>query len=41
MDCVTIEIVRKPDQQWGMQVSGDGPCYVEHVQVWYFYKDKC
>ncbi|XP_077974257.1 uncharacterized protein LOC120347669 isoform X2 [Styela clava] len=32
MDCITLEVMRKNDESWGLQISGESPCYIESVQ---------
>ena len=32
IDTVTVDLVRRPDEGWGLKIIGSGPCYVEKVK---------
>uniref|UniRef100_H2ZCB1 PDZ domain-containing protein n=1 Tax=Ciona savignyi TaxID=51511 RepID=H2ZCB1_CIOSA len=32
MDCITVDVVRQTNEPWGMQVTGESPCYIARVK---------
>ncbi|CAK8686340.1 unnamed protein product [Clavelina lepadiformis] len=33
MDCITVEVLRKPNEPWGIQLSGEAPCKIDDVKI--------
>uniref|UniRef100_F6SAC8 PDZ domain-containing protein n=2 Tax=Ciona intestinalis TaxID=7719 RepID=F6SAC8_CIOIN len=32
MDCITVDVVRQKNEPWGVQVTGESPCYIARVK---------
>ena len=32
IDAVTVDLLRRPDEGWGLKIQGKGPCFIEKVK---------